>query len=98
MSQKLNIESRLKAYIQKQKKRKKKLLILSVLSLFVAVSTFHLLTIPAVTLTEDPNTMESYAESASSEAETGAPGMDATPGTETESTFDAAADADAASG
>ncbi|MEA4933582.1 MAG: choice-of-anchor A family protein [Lawsonibacter sp.] len=97
MSQKLNTESQLTAYIQKRKRRKKMFLTLSVLSFLVAVSTFRLLTLPAMTLTEDPNTMEICADPASSEAipsggdaeslaeaaETGELNMDAISGTET---------------
>ncbi|MEA4954337.1 MAG: choice-of-anchor A family protein [Pseudoflavonifractor sp.] len=75
MSQKLNMESQLTAYIQKRKRQKKMFLTLSVLSLLVAVSTFRLLTLPAVTLTENPNTMEICADPAS--VETIPPGGDA---------------------
>ncbi|WP_312280437.1 choice-of-anchor A family protein [Oscillibacter sp.] len=63
---------------------------LSILSFLVAMSTFRLLTLPAVTLTEDPNTMETSKNSASSE--------EALPGEDAENTDEATGTGDVASG
>lgn len=67
MLQKYNTESQLIVFIQKRKRWKKMFCTLSILSFLVAMSTFRLLTLPALTLTEDPNTMENSQNSATSE-------------------------------
>ncbi len=90
MLQKYNTESQLIVFIQKRKKWKKVFFTLSILSFLVAMSTFRLLTLPAVTLTEDPNTMETSENSASSE--------EALPGEDGENTDEATGTGDVASG
>gem|GEM_PF-2936882 len=82
LSQNYNTESRLIAFIQKRKKCRKMFYALSILSFFVVMSTFRLLTLPVVTLTEDPNTIETCENSASSEVIPPGGDTESTPGTE----------------
>ena len=68
MQRKLKTEDQLTAYITKRKRQKRMLFTLCILSLLVAVGTFRLLALPAVTLTGDPNVSESDTVPADSSA------------------------------